>query len=69
MVAVQVRDQHRVEVLDGRACHRRAMPAKRPEPGPQEGVGDEPGAVEVHRDGRVPDKGELRGHARRFSAG
>ncbi len=67
MIAMQVRDQNRVEVLEGRTRDRRAMPAKQPETAPQEGVREKPGAVEIYRDGRVPDKDELRGHARRFT--
>lgn len=58
VVAVQVGDQDRVEVVRRRGRRRGAVSRQRPDPVPQERVSQQPGAVEVDQDGSVADVGE-----------
>ena len=71
MVGMGVRDQDRVDRAEGVGVGRRAQPAKRPDAGAQDRVGQDAQAVELDEQRGVTDLGQAEsiGHAVRRDAG
>ena len=61
MIAMEVREHHRVELCESRTVDLARAGAQRPGPVAQERVGEDANAVQLDQDGGVPDAREAHG--------